>query len=384
MKGCSTLFNGTKDIMRLIKMIKTAIFLFSFAFLSILGLSGYASENIVNVLGWNDFIAPDTNANFTKKTDIIVNYDFTDSSEIMEAKLITGKSGYDVAFPSSSQSVPRLIETQAIKKLDRSKIPNWKYLDPLLTKQVQEIDPGNLHAIIYQYTILGLGINIDKVKELLPNAPIDSLDLILKPENAKILSKCGIAFLDNPLELLETIINYFGFPKNTTKTEDLDEIITALYKIRPYIRYFHSSSYISDLASGDVCVVLGYSGDINQAAKRAKEIGSDVNIQFYIPKEGTEISFDMLTIPSDADHVDEAYSYINYLLDPKIMASISDYIQYPNAIPKSKEYMNPNTVNNKAIYPPQSDLSRTFMADKYTKTDLRKRNRLWTKFIYNK
>ena len=338
----------------------------------------------VNVLSWNDFIAPNTNADFTKEAGIKVNYDFTDSSDIMEAKLISGKSGYDVAVPSSNPSIPRLIQTGALHELDRSKIPNWQYLDPDLMKIVEGVDPSNKYAIIYQYVVLGLGVNIDKVKQLVPDAPLNSLDLIFKPEYASRLAPCGIVMLDSPLEIMETMINYFGYPRNTTDPEHLEAINAKLQEIRPYIRYFHSSTYISDLASGDVCVALGFSGDINQAATRAKEIGSGANVEFFPPREGSEISFDMLVIPEDADHKDEAYAYINYLLDPKVMAQISDYIEYPNAIPASRKYMDPEIANSDKVFLSEKTLKNTFTSGEFSKIDLRKRNRLWSKFVYNR
>jgi putrescine transport system substrate-binding protein len=338
----------------------------------------------VNVLGWNDFIAPNTNSDFTKKTGIKVNYDITDSSDIMEAKLISGKSGYDVAIPSSNPSIPRLIQTNALLELDRSKIPNWQYLDPALMRIVEDVDPGNKYAIIYQYVVIGLGVNIDKVKELAPDAPLDSLDLIFNPKYASRLATCGIVMLDSPLEIIETIINYYGFPRDTTDPEHLAMINEKLQEIRPYIRYFHSSSYISDLASGDVCVALGFSGDINQAATRAKEIGSGENISLFIPKEGSEISFDMLVIPEDADHKEEAYRYLNNMLDPKVMAEISDYIEYPNAIPASRQYMDPKIAQSDKVFLSEKTLKNTFTSGQFSKIDLRKRNRLWSKFVYNR
>lgn len=342
-----------------------------------------SNEKLVNVYSWNDFIAPDTLANFTKETGIKVNYDIVDSSDIMEAKLISGRSGYDVALPSSNPSVPRLIATGALHQLDKSKIPNLKYIDPTLAKIAEGFDPGNNYSVIYQYTVLGLGVNKTKVRELLPNAPLDSLDLVLKPEYAEKLSKCGIVMLDAPLEMISTLAHYYGFDKDTTDEAELKVIEENLLKIRPYIRYFHSSSYINDLASEDICVVIGFSGDVNQAASRAKELGSKADIQFYIPREGSEISFDLLTIPHDSQHIDNAYTYINYILRPDVMGAISNHIEYPNAVLESRRYMNPELLEEGKVFLTPADLKKTFTTELLSKMELRKRNRLWTKFLYN-
>lgn len=360
-----------------------SIFILGLSFILPLQTLADTDEKIVNVYSWNDFIAPNTLKNFTKETGIKVNYDIVDSSDIMEAKLISGRSGYDVALPSSNPSVPRLIATGALHKLDKSKIPNLKYIDPTLAKIAEGFDPGNNYSVIYQYIVLGLGVNKLKVRELLPNAPLDSLDLVLKPEYAEKLSKCGIVMLDAPLEMISTIAHYYGFDKDTTDEAELQIIEEKLLQIRPYIRYFHSSSYINDLASGDICVAIGFSGDVNQAASRAKELGTKADIQFYIPREGAEISFDLLSIPSDAVHIDNAYAYINYILRPDVMGAISNHIEYPNAIPESRKHMNPELLEEGKVFLTPGDLKKTFTTELLSKMELRKRNRLWTKFLYD-
>lgn len=341
-------------------------------------------EKIVNVFSWNDYIGEHTLENFSKETGIKVHYDITDASEVMEAKIIAGKSGYDVAVPSSNPTVPRLISIGALHKFDKSKIPNLKYVDPQLAKIAEEVDPGNEHAVIYQYTVIGLGVNETKVREIIPDAPLDSLDLILKPEYAEKLSKCGIVMLDSALVMVSTLAHYYGFDKDTTNDDDLKKIETELLKIRPYIRYFHSSAYINDLASEDICLVIGYSGDVNQAASRARDLGSKSKIKFHVPREGSEFNFDMMVIPEDAEHLDNAYSYINYILRPDVMGPISNHIEYPNAIPDSRKYMSSELLVPGRIFLSNEDLKRTFTSKFLTKLEMRKRNRLWTKFIYNK
>lgn len=361
-----------------------------FSFISFTGLLlplqavGADQEKFVNVFSWNDYIGEHTLENFTKETGIKVNYDITDASEVMEAKIIAGKSGYDVVVPSSNPTVPRLISIGALHQFDKTKIPNLKYVDPRLAKIAEEVDPGNEHAVIYQYTVIGLGVNETKVKEIIPDAPVDSLDLILKPEYASKLSKCGIVMLDSALVMISTLAHYYGFDKDTTNEDDLEKIGEQLLKIRPYIRYFHSSAYINDLASEDICLVIGYSGDVNQAASRARDLGSKSKIKFHVPREGSEFNFDMLVIPHDAEHIDNAYSYINYIIRPDVMGPISNHIEYPNAIPESRKYMDPELLIPGRIFLSDEDLKRTFTSKFLTKLEMRKRNRLWTKFIYNK
>ena len=254
----------------------------------------------VKIYNWSDYIAPDTLKNFTRDTGIAFSYDVYDSNETLDGKLMTGQSGYDVVFPSN-HFMARQIQGGALKKLDKDQLPNWKNLNPALLKALQVNDPGNEHGFPYLWGSTGIGYNVAKVKAVLgENAPVDSWDLIFKPENMEKLSKCGVAILDNGPEVLPAALNYLGLPHHSKSPEDYKKAEAMLMKVRPYISYFHSSKYTSDLANGNICVAVGFSGDILQAETRAKEAGNGIDIGYSIPKEGAAIWFDMVAMPADA------------------------------------------------------------------------------------
>jgi putrescine transport system substrate-binding protein len=308
-------------------------------------------EKSVNVFNWSDYIAEDTNENFEKKTGIKVTYDVFDSNEILETKLLAGASGYDVVVPTLN-FLGRQIQAGVFMPLDKSKIPNYANLDPELMKRLESQDPGNKYAIPYMQGITGIGYNVDKIKAVFGNTDVTkSLDLVFKPENISKLKSCGVTFLDTPSELIPITLNYLGEDPNSTDPAVIDKAAALLKSIRPYVSNFHSSQYIDALANGDICLVVGWSGDVIQAKDRAAEAENNVNIAFSIPKEGAPIWFDMLAIPKDAKHVDEAYAYINNLLDPQVMANNSNYISYANAVPKSKALMDKSITDDPTIYP---------------------------------
>lgn len=238
----------------------------------------------VKIYNWSDYIAPDTLKNFTRDTGIAFSYDVYDSNETLDGKLMTGQSGYDVVFPSN-HFMARQIQGGALKKLDKDQLPNWKNLNPALLKALQVNDPGNEHGFPYLWGSTGIGYNVAKVKAVLgENAPVDSWDLIFKPENMEKLSKCGVAILDNGPEVLPAALNYLGLPHHSKSPEDYKKAEAMLMKVRPYISYFHSSKYTSDLANGNICVAVGFSGDILQAETRAKEAGNGIDIGYSIPR----------------------------------------------------------------------------------------------------
>jgi putrescine transport system substrate-binding protein len=317
-------------------------------------------EKSVNVFNWSDYIAEDTNENFEKKTGIKVTYDVFDSNEILETKLLAGASGYDVVVPTLN-FLGRQIQAGVFMPLDKSKIPNYANLDPALMKRLESQDPGNKYAIPYMQGITGIGYNVDKVKAAFGSTDVTkSLDLVFKPENISKLKSCGVTFLDTPSELIPITLNYLGEDPNSTDPAVINKAAVLLKSIRPYVSNFHSSQYIDALANGDICLVVGWSGDVIQAKARAEEAGNNVNIAFSIPKEGAPIWFDMLAIPKDAKHVDEAYAYINNLLDPQVMANNSNYISYANAVPKSKALMDKSITEDPTIYPPPEVMATLF------------------------
>lgn len=317
-------------------------------------------EKSVNVYNWSDYIAEDTNANFEKKTGIKVTYDVFDSNEVLETKLLAGSSGYDVVVPTMN-FLGRQIQAGVFLPLDKSKIPNYANLDPVMMKKLESQDPGNKYAIPYMWGTTGIGYNVDKVKAAFGNTDLtNSLDIVFKPENISKLKACGVTVLDTPSELIPITLNYLGEDPNSTDPAVINKAAALLKTIRPYITNFHSSQYIDALANGDICLVVGWSGDIIQARDRAAEAGNGVNIAYAIPKEGAPQWFDMLAIPKDAKHVDEAYAYINNLLDPQVMANNSNFISYPNAVPKSKELMEKSITDDPTVYPPPEVAAKLF------------------------
>jgi putrescine transport system substrate-binding protein len=320
-----------------------------------------AEEKVLNVYNWSDYIAENTLQKFTKETGIKVVYDVFDSNDTLEAKLLAGNTGYDVVVPSLN-FLGRQIQAGVFMPLDKTKLPNNKNLDPELMARIAGNDPGNAHAVPYLMGTTGIGFNVKKVKEILgPNVPLDSWDLILKPENIAKLSKCGVSMLDTPAEVIPTVLNYLGEKPNgfdqaliQGKAQDL------LMKLRPYVRYFHSSQYINDLANGDICISLGWAGDVLQAKRRAEEAKNGVQIAYIIPKEGAGIFFDMLAIPKDARHPDNAHKFLDFLMRPDIIADISNFVSYANAVPASKPLLKKDILNNPGIYPPAATQAHLF------------------------
>lgn len=335
------------------------------------------AEGTVRIYNWADYIAPNTLADFQQATGIQPTYDVFDSNETLESKLLTGRSGYDVVVPSN-HFLARQIKAGAFQKLDRSKLPNWKNLDPVLMKHLQDNDPGNQYAVPYLWGTNGIGYNVDKVKAALGIDKIDSWAVLFEPENIKKLQKCGVALLDSPDEVFPAVLNYMGLDPRSEKPADYDAAEAKLKAIRPYVTYFHSSKYVTDLANGDICVAFGYSGDVLQAAARAQDAKNGVNVAYAIPKEGANIWFDMLAIPKDADHPEQALAFINYVLDPKVIAQISDTVGYANPNPASNSLMKPDVLNNPSVYPSPEVMSKLYASTIQTPAIMRTMTRKWT------
>ena len=332
----------------------------------------------VKIYNWSDYIAPDTLKNFTRDTGIAFSYDVYDSNETLDGKLMTGQSGYDVVFPSN-HFMARQIQGGALKKLDKDQLPNWKNLNPALLKALQVNDPGNEHGFPYLWGSTGIGYNVAKVKAVLgENAPVDSWDLIFKPENMEKLSKCGVAILDNGPEVLPAALNYLGLPHHSKSPEDYKKAEAMLMKVRPYISYFHSSKYTSDLANGNICVAVGFSGDILQAETRAKEAGNGIDIGYSIPKEGAAIWFDMVAMPADAPDEKAAYSFMNYLLRPDVMAGISNYVHYANGNEQADALVSPEIKADTKVYPTPAMMDKLFALEAMPLNIDRVRTRVWT------
>jgi len=338
-----------------------------------------AADKTLHVYNWSDYIAPNTVADFEKQTGIKVVYDVFDSNEVLEGKLMAGSTGYDIVVPSSS-FLARQLQSGVFLPLDRSKLPNYKNLDPDLMKKLEQHDPGNKYAIPYLWATTGIGYNVEKVKAALgKDAPVNSWDLVLKPENLEKLKSCGVSFLDAPEEIFATVLNYMGKDPNSSDAKDYTAATDLLLKLRPSIRYFHSSQYINDLANGNTCVAVGWAGDILQAKNRAVAAKNGVDIAYSIPKEGALAFFDMLAIPKDAKNVDEAYQFINYLMEPKVMAQISNTVFYASGVKASLPFVDEAIRNNPGIYPTPETMAKLFTLKVQEPKLDRVRTRAWTK-----
>ncbi|MEE5070476.1 polyamine ABC transporter substrate-binding protein [Pseudomonas alliivorans] len=336
------------------------------------------AESTVHIYNWSDYIGKTTLADFEAATGIKPMYDVFDSNETLEAKLLAGRTGYDVVVPSN-HFLGKQIKAGAFQKLDKSLLPNYKNLDPALLKRLEKNDPGNQYAVPYLWGTNGIGYNVEKVKAALGVDKIDSWSVLFEPENIKKLSSCGVAFLDSADEMLPAMLNYLGLDPNSIKEADYKKAEAKLMAIRPYVTYFHSSKYITDLANGDICVAAGFSGDVFQAKARAEEAGKGVKLAYSIPKEGGNLWFDMLAIPADSKNVKAASAFINYLLDPKVIAQVSDEVGYANPSPASGEFMDQAIRTDEAVYPPQEVLDRLFVNSELPPKVQRLMTRSWTK-----
>jgi len=337
-------------------------------------------EPRLNVYNWSDYIAPDTISKFEAETGIKVTYDVYDSNEVLEAKLLSGRSGYDIVVPSASPFMARQIAAGVYRALDKSKLPDWTHLDPHILELVAVADPGNAHGVPYLWSDTGIGYNETLVRAVLGDtAPVGSLAMIFEPAAAEKLASCGISVLDTPQEVFPAALAYLGLDPRSRDLGDLDKALAALEKIRPYIRKFHSSQYINDLAGGGLCVALGYSGDVIQARNRAREAHNEVAISFRVPKEGAMMSVDMLGIPADAPHPENAQRFIEYLLHPDVIAGITNAVWYPNPNLPATALVKPEIRDDPAVYPPEDVRHRLYVDVPASAAYERARTRAWTR-----
>lgn len=338
-----------------------------------------AEERVLHVYNWSDYIAEDTLEKFQEETGIKVIYDVFDSNEVLEAKLLAGSTGFDIVVPSAS-FLGRQIKAGIFQALDKSKLPNYKNLDKELMARLEVVDPGNKYAIPYLWGTTGIGYNVAKVQEVLgPDAPTDSWDLVFKEENIAKLHSCGVAFLDAPSEMLPAALHYLGLDPNSKDRKDYDKAAELLAKVRPHVTYFHSSQYINDLANGDICIAVGWSGDVLQAADRAAEADAGVEVAYVIPKEGALIWFDMLAMPKDAKNVDEAYEFLDYLMRPEVIANISNYVAYANGNAASFEMIDEEIRNDPGIYPTEEAKANLYTQEVMPPKIDRIMTRSWTR-----
>ena len=317
----------------------------------------------VRVYNWSDYIADSTIREFEKETGIDVTYDVYDSNEILEGKLLSGNTGYDIVGPSS-EFMGRQIIAGVYQKLNKDALYNYDNLDPEMMNLLENLDPDNAHSIPYLWGTTGIGYNKQKAIEIMgADFAMDTLDVVFVPEIIAKFQHCGVAFLDAPSEMFKAALHYLGLNPNSQNPKDYQEQSKELFKnVRPYIQYFHSSKYINDLANGDICLAFAWSGDVLQAADRASESGNGVQIEYKIPKEGTLMWFDMLAIPADAPNPENAHEFLNYILRPEVVAEISNKVNFANANIPSKSLIKADSLNNPGIYPEEELMRKLFIA----------------------
>lgn len=342
-------------------------------------LPAQTQERVVNFYNWSNYMAPGVLEQFTKETGIKVVYDTFDANETLETRLLAGKSGYDVVVPTA-YFLQRQIKANVFQNLDKSKLPNLANAWPLINQRLATYDPGNLYAANYMWGTTGIGFNVKALRDILgPDPKVDSWDLVFKPETLARFKDCGVHMLDSADDVLPAALNWLGLDPNSTRQVDLEKAAEAVGKVRPYVRKFHSSEYLNALASGEICLVVGWSGDIKQAQSRAAEARNGIEVGYAIPKEGAQMFFDNLAIPADAKNVAEAYELINYLYRPDIAARNSDFLSYANGNLASQKLIDPRIINDKTIYPDDATLQKLFVITARDPATQRILNRLWTR-----
>ena len=340
-----------------------------------------SEENVLNIYNWSDYIGESTIQDFEKETGIKVRYDTFDANETLHAKLLARQTGYDIVVPSSSWAKIQL-EGGLFRKLDKSKITNWQNLDASVLGNLAALDPGNQYLAPWLWGITTVGINVDQVKAALGNLPMpaNAWDLLFKPEYAQRLKSCGISILDSPDELFPAALRYLGHPAYSKSVADYQEAAKLLAQVRPSITLFSSSGYINDLANGSLCLSMGFNGDIGIAAQRAKEANNGQHVQILLPKSGAILFFDTMAIPADAEHVENAYKWINFIYRPDVQAGIVNKVFYDNTVRAADKFINPDIRANKAVFLEGEVLGRMVPPDSVG-TDIRRlRTRLYTTF----
>jgi putrescine transport system substrate-binding protein len=334
---------------------------------------------VLNLYIWSDYLAANTLSDFEKQTGIKVHAAYFDTNETLETKLLAGSSGYDIVVPTASY-FERQIKAGVYLTLDKSKLPNLKNMDPDLMAKVALHDPGNAHGIIYMWGTNGIGYNEKRIRELMPDAPLDSWRMVFDPAVASKVAKCGISVLDSPAEMIRAVYSYLGKDPNSQSPDDLVQAEAVLLKIRPYIRNINSSEYIEALANGDLCLAVGYNGDVMQARDRAREANKGIDVKYAVPKEGTILWFDMLAIPKDAPNPDSAYAYMNYIMTPQVIADISNFKRYANANAASQPLVQESVKNDPGIYPPPELRQKLAVQLADSADQTRAITRVWQKF----
>jgi putrescine transport system substrate-binding protein len=337
-----------------------------------------AEQKRLNIYNWADFIGTKTLQRFERETGIKVVYDIYDAEETMDAKMLTGGSGYDIVS-ASTNFFSRQIKAGVYRPLDKRKLPNWKNLDPAVLAMQLPMDPGNAHAVPYLHAINGFAYNVEMIKARMPNAPLGSLDMIFKPEVVRRFADCGVSLLDSPDDVIQLGLVYLGLDPNSRKREDFEAVQKMLAKVRPYIRKFDSVEYMNSLADKDLCIAMSWSSDYANIMARARESGTNVKLAFTIPKEGAALSFSSLLIPADAPHPEAAHKFLNYIMRPEVIAEITNEIYYGNSNLAARALVRPEILNDPAIYPDERVKARLYNTEELDMATQRVRTRVWTR-----
>lgn len=351
--------------------------------LALIPFAAQAQERKVNFYNWSNYIAPGVLEDFTRETGIKVVYDTFDANETLETRLLAGQSGYDLVVPGA-YFLERQIKASVFQKLDKSKLPNLANAWPEVTQKLAIYDPGNQYSANYMWGTTGIGYNVKKAQEALGHTvkldeAMSTLDIVFKPENLSKFKDCGVHMLDSADDILPAALTYLKLDPNSSKQADLDKAAELIGKIRPYVRKFHSSEYLSALAGGEICFVFGWSGDVKQAQNRAEEAKNGVEIAYAIPREGAQMFFDNLAIPADAKNVAEAHELINYLYRPQVAAKNSDFLSYANGNLASQKLISAKVINDKTVYPDEATMKRLFVINSRDQAAQRVVNRVWTR-----
>ncbi|OEC98562.1 polyamine ABC transporter substrate-binding protein [Rhizobium sp. AB2/73] len=337
-----------------------------------------AEDKVVNIYNWSDYIDNSILEDFTKETGIKVVYDTFDQNETLETKLLAGKTGYDIVVPTA-YFLQRQIKAGVFQKLDKSKLPNISNMWDTVQQRIATYDPGNQYAIDYMWGTSGVGYNVDKVKQILGTDDAPDINVIFDPKLAAKFKDCGIYVLDSPTDVIPAALRYLGLDPNSTKQEDLKKAEDLLTAIRPFVRKFHSSEYINALANGDICLAFGYSGDVLQARNRAAEAKNGVNIAYSIPTKGAQMWFDVMAIPADAPHVEEAHIFLNYIMKPEVIAKASNFTAYANGNKASQQFVSKDVLDDPAVYPTDAVREKLYTLTPWDSKTQRVATRLWTK-----
>jgi putrescine transport system substrate-binding protein len=341
-------------------------------------VSGAAAQaQVVNVYNWSDYIDDSILSDFTAETGIRVVYDVYDSNEILETKLLAGGSGYDIVVPTGT-FLQRQIQAGVYQPLDKDKLPNLVNMWPVISERTAKYDPENAYSINYMWGTTGIGYNVGMVRDRLGIDEIDSWDVVFDPENLSKLADCGVMFLDAPDEIFRAALNYLGLEPDSTEAADYERATELLMSVRPYIQKFHSSEYINALANGDICLAVGWSGDVLQARDRAAEADAGVEVEYAIPQEGALMWFDNMAIPADAPNVENAHAFLDFIMRPEMIARASNYVYYANGNLASKEFLNEDVIGDEAIYPSDEVMENLYVVSPFEARLQRTITRLWT------